>query len=213
VATTLFPADYFQRQDPSDDSYFYSSPRLVVHIDDHAITALGSVFIDLLPAGGTYLDLMSSWRSHYPPELKPVRMVGLGMNAQEMEANPQLDKHVVQNLNVNPILPYENDLFDAVTCTVSVQYLTKPVEVFSEVRRVLKPDGIFVVSFSNRCFPNKAVAIWLSTNDRQHLALVKQYFELSGKWDNLTAQQTDPQDGYPHNADPLYVVWGRKAKM
>lgn len=205
-----FPADYFQRQDPSDDGYFYSSPRLVVHIDEHAIAALSEAFKELLPAGGIYLDLMSSWRSHYPPELKPARVVGLGMNAQEMADNPQLNKYVVHNLNVNPALPYETDLFDAVTCTVSVQYLTNPVAVFSEVYRVLKPGGVFVVSFSNRCFPNKAVAIWLSTRDQQHIALVGQYFELSATWADLTAQQSDPSDGYPKNADPLYVVWAKK---
>jgi SAM-dependent methyltransferase len=210
VATNPFPADYFQRQDHSDDGYFYSSPRLVVHIDEHAIAALSETFKELLPAGGIYLDLMSSWRSHYPPELKPARVVGLGMNAQEMADNPQLDKYVVHNLNVNSTLPYEDNLFDAVTCTVSVQYLTNPVAVFNEVYRVLKPSGVFVVAFSNRCFPNKAVAIWLSTDDQQHIALVGKYFELSAKWDELTAQQSDPNDGYPQNADPLYVVWAKK---
>lgn len=205
-----FPAEFFARQDPSDDAFFYSAPRLVVHIDPNAIAALGGVYADLIPPQATILDLMSSWRSHYPPDLRPRRVIGLGMNAEEMANNPQLTKYTVQNLNAQPLLPYDHDQFDAVTCAVSVQYLTDPVAVFREVQRVLKPGGVFVVSFSNRCFPTKAVAIWLSTDDSEHLALVGRYFQLAGQWDDLTAQQTNPADGYPRGADPLYVVWARK---
>jgi hypothetical protein len=211
MAGNFFPSEFFQRQDPSDDSYFYSFPRKVVHIDENAIAALSSVFRELLPDGGIYLDLMSSWRSHIPPERKPARVVGLGMNAEEMADNPQLDKYIVHNLNENASLPYESGLFDAVMCNVSVQYLTQPTAVFREVNRILKPGGVFIVSFSNRCFPQKAVAIWLSTDDEQHIALVGRYFQDSANWVDLTAQQTDPADGYPINADPLYVVWARKA--
>jgi ubiquinone/menaquinone biosynthesis C-methylase UbiE len=108
-------------------------------------------------------------------------------------------------------LPYENNLFDAVTCAVSVQYLTNPIAVFQEVNRVLKSNGVFVVSFSNRCFPNKAVAVWMASSDEQHIALVGQYFQMSGNWADLTAQKTNPAEGYPMQADPLYVVWARKA--
>jgi SAM-dependent methyltransferase len=206
-----FPADFFERQDMSDDSFFYSTPRKVVHIDESAIGALKDVYLNLLPSDGIYLDLMSSWRSHYPPELKPAQVIGLGMNAEEMRENNQLSQYVVHNLNQNPNLPYESNLFDAVTCTVSVQYPTNPVAVFTEVNRVLKPSGVFIVSFSNRCFPNKAVAIWLSSSDEQHIALVGQYFQLSGKWSDLTAQKTNPAEGYPIEANPLYVVWAKKA--
>ncbi len=211
MTTNSFPADFFERQDMSDDSFFYSAPRKVVHIDEHAIGALTAVYQEILPTGGTYLDLMSSWRSHYPTELKPVRVAGLGMNEEELADNPQLDKYTVHNLNQNPNLPYESNLFDAVTCAVSVQYLTNPIAVFQEVDRVLKPNGVFVVSFSNRCFPNKAVAIWMSSSDEQHIALVGQYFQMSGNWVDLNAQKTNPDEGYPKQADPLYVVWARKA--
>ena len=211
MTTNSFPADFFERQDMTDDRFFYSTPRKVVHIDENAIGALTAVYQELLPAGGTYLDLMSSWRSHYPTELKAERVVGLGMNEDELADNPQLDKYVVHNLNQNPSLPYESNLFDAVTCAVSVQYLTNPIAVFQEVNRVLKPNGVFVVSFSNRCFPNKAVAIWMSSSAEQHIALVGQYFQLSGKWADLTAQKTNPAEGYPKQANPLYVVWARKA--
>lgn len=206
-----FPPEFFRKQDNSDDALFYSFPRMVVHIDDHAIAALSGAFSDLLPPGGVYLDLMSSYRSHYPPELEPAQVVGLGMNDREMAANSQLNEYIVYDLNHNPTLPYDADQFDAVTCTVSVQYLQRPIEVFREVKRVLKSGGIFIVSFSNRCFPTKAIAGWTTTNDEQHIALVGRYFSESGAWEELTAQATNPNEGYPRTADPLYVVWARKA--
>lgn len=202
-----FPTEYFDKQDPSDDALFYRMPRKVVHIDDTAIANLKVQLAEVLPQGGVYLDLMSSWRSHLPETVQPKRVIGLGMNAEEMADNPQLDQFVVQNLNQEPRLPFEDSTFDAAICTVSVQYLTNPTAVFAEVNRVLRPGAPFVVSFSNRCFPTKAVAVWLVTNDTQHMALVTRYFELSGGWQDITA-------GYaaPHGADPIYIVWAEKAE-
>jgi Methyltransferase domain len=203
-----FSPEYFMRSDETDDSIFYTFPRMVVHIDDHAIGAAKALYQQLLPPGGVYLDLMSSWRSHLPDELKPKRLIGLGMNAQEMAENPQLDKHVVHNLNLNPTLPFEDNVFDAVICTVSVQYMTRPVEIFTDVNRVLKPGGVFVLTFSNRCFPNKAVAVWLSTSDQQHIQLVTQYFEESGNWRGINSANYIANP--PQRGDPLYGVWGMK---
>ncbi len=200
-----FPADYFHRQDDSDDHLFYQSARKVVHIDEHAIEVLGELLTRSLPRRGVYLDLMSSWRSHLPEAIRPQHVLGLGMNEEEMADNPQLAEYVIQDLNHNPRLPFEDGHFDGVICTVSVQYLTQPIEVFAEVYRVLRPGGAFVVSFSNRCFPSKAVNIWLRMNDTQHLALVTRYFELSGAWAGLYAEH--------HIAplvDPLYAVSARK---
>jgi SAM-dependent methyltransferase len=208
MTLNAFPPEYFFRADETNDGIFYTVPRLVVHIDDHAILALRLVLKERLPPGGVYLDLMSSWRSHLPDDLKPERVVGLGMNAQEMAENPQLQKYVVHDLNLDPTIPFEDNVFDAVTCTVSVQYMIRPIEVFQEVNRVLKPGGVFILSFSNRCFPNKAVSVWLSTTDRQHVALVTQYFEASGNWRaiNSTSKLAAP----PQQGDPLYAVWGMK---
>ncbi|MCU0499964.1 MAG: class I SAM-dependent methyltransferase [Anaerolineae bacterium] len=200
-----FPAEYFERQDPTDDDLFYVYPRKVVHIDDHAIQALGELFGRLLPPNGVYLDLMSSWRSHLPETLQPQRVIGLGMNADEMRDNRQLHKSLVHNLNRDPQLPFEAACFDAAFCTVSVQYLTRPFEVFAEVYRVLKPGGVFVVSFSNRCFPTKAIAVWLATTDAQHLALVTRYFEGSAAWREIDSTQKTHR-----MSDPLYAVWAKR---
>jgi SAM-dependent methyltransferase len=164
------------------------------------------LYRELLPPGGAVLDLMSSWRSHFPTEMTFSRLAGLGMNAEEMRDNPQLIDFVVCNLNDDPVLPYKDQEFDAVVCCVSVQYLQKPFEVFAEVRRVLKPGGPFVVTFSNRCFPTKAVNLWHQTDDAGHVQVVSLYFEMSGGdaggWRDITSQDRSPRHG-----DPLYAVW------
>lgn len=201
------PAEWFQRRDETRDDEFYISPRKVVHIDEGAIAALKRTFAVLIPPGGVILDLMSSWRSHLPAEIQPARVVGLGMNDDEMRDNPALAKFVVHNLNEEPRLPFEDAVFDQAVCTVSVQYLTRPAQVFAEVQRVLKPGGRFIVSFSNRCFPTKAVSVWLALNDAQHLTLVAQYFNEAGGWTDITGLQA-PTAG---RGDPLFVVHARKA--
>jgi SAM-dependent methyltransferase len=203
--TSQLPADYFRRYDDAADEEFYTAPRRVVHIDDGAIRTLTALLAKVLPAGGVYLDLMSSWRSHLPDELKPTRVVGLGMNAAEMADNPQLDAYLIHNLNVRPTLPFTTAEFDAAICTVSVQYMTQPVEIFREVNRVLKPGGVFVVSFSNRCFPTKAIAAWTASTDEQHTELVEYYFDVAGNW---TTPQTAAHT--PRRRDPLYAVWAHK---
>lgn len=200
---TPYPPEYFAREDDGDDRQFYSMPRKVVHIDEPAIDMLRErVLRPLLPAGGRILDLMSSWRSHLPGHTTLGRVTGLGLNAEEMANNPQLDDYVVHDLNAAPNLPFTDRSFDAALCTVSVQYLTRPIEVFREVRRVLTPGAPFIVSFSNRCFPSKAVWVWLFTDDAKHQALVTDYLERAGFGDIRT------EDHVPRWGDPLYAVIG-----
>lgn len=209
AAESPFSPEQFQRLDESADEAFYDVPRLVTHIDDGAIAAAGRLYAELLPPGDDVLDLMSSWVSHLPDAFPVRRLVGLGMNGEELAANPRLAGYVVHNLNREPALPFADGEFGGCICTVSVQYLTRPVEVFAEVRRVLRPGAPFIVTFSNRCFPTKAVAIWRSLGDRDHARLVGSYFELSGGWTGLEARDCSPQgNGY---ADPLYAVLARKA--
>ena len=204
------PAEYFRRQDESSDFHFYNAPRLVAHIDDAAIAALGDFLRRRVPSDADVLDLMSAYLTHLPPDVRTKcrRVAGLGMNDAEMAANSQLTEHVVQSLNDNPTLPYPDESFDVALCTVSVQYLLHPAEVFAEVRRVLRPGGQFIVSFSNRCFPTKATRLWLQTDDASHVALVRLYFEQSGDWQPVEAFNLSPR---PNRSDPLYVVAGTKS--
>ena len=208
MAESFFKPDYFRREDESDDADFYAFPRLVVHIDDGAIAAVTDLYRELLPAGGVILDLMSSWRSHLPEDVQFDRVVGLGMNAEEMRQNPQLDDFVVQDLNADPRLPFPDESFDGCCITVSIQYLTRSVEVFREINRVLRPEAPLVITFSNRCFPTKAVWLWRAASDAQHAQVVAAYFHESGNWGDVYAQDRSPRG--PGFADPLYAVWSRK---
>jgi SAM-dependent methyltransferase len=177
----------------------------VVHIDDGAIAALGHLYAEVLPAGGRLLDLMSSWRSHLPGPPGTHAVIGLGLNGEEMADNPQLTSAVVHDLNANPRLPFGDQEFDGALCAVSIQYVIHPLQLFREVHRVLRPGGPFVVSFSNRCFPTKAVAVWLRTTDAQHLTLVRACFESAGGW-----RDVKEEDRSPGGSDPLYAVWARR---
>lgn len=199
----LSPVAY-RRDDESADDRFYVMPRKVVHIDDGAIAALGTVYADVLPAGGRLLDLMSSWRSHLPAGFRAGQVVGLGLNAEEMADNPQLAAHVVHDVNREPRLPFGDAEFDGAMCAVSIQYVIHPVRFLREILRVLRPGAPFVVSFSNRCFPTKAVAVWLDTTDEQHVRLVRSYFEAAGGFSDVKDADQSPGRG-----DPLYAVWAR----
>ena len=208
--TKQLPADYFGRVDDTDDELFYSTPRLVVHIDDGAIAKVGEIYALLLPQGGAILDLMSSWRSHLPAHLRPARVVGLGMNRAEMEDNPALTEIVIHNLNRALRLPFADAEFDGAVVTVSVQYMTSPIGTFAEVARVLKPSAPFIVTFSNRMFPTKAVAIWQNLDDYDHVKLVARYFMESGGFENIefidkSAPTTPP-------SDPLWAVVGYRTR-
>jgi SAM-dependent methyltransferase len=198
----------FRRFDEDDDSAFYSFPRRVVHIDDDAIAALTRLYAALVPTGGRVLDLMGSWRSHLPASFGGTA-IGLGLNAVEMAENPQLTAAVVHDLNREPGLPFADATFDVVVCAVSVQYLTRPLEVYREVCRVLRTGAPFVVSFSNRCFPDKAVALWRVTDDQQHVEVVTDYFADSAEpgraWGAVETVEHTPSLG-----DPLYAVWARR---
>ncbi|RYF00444.1 MAG: methyltransferase domain-containing protein [Oxalobacteraceae bacterium] len=198
----------FQRHDETDDARFYEQPRLVVHIDDRAIAATTQLFKEYLPADGRILDLMSSWRSHLPTDVTYEEVVGLGMNAVELERNPQLTSYIVQNLNQQPQLPFDDASFDGSMVTVSVQYLTDPTAVYQEVARVLKPDAPFITVFSNRMFPTKAVMIWQSLDDKGHQQLVRSYYEQSALFDQIEVLDRSPR-GW---SDPLYAVVGRRKR-
>ena len=204
MADAVFPPGFFDRADPGADADFYAYPRLVTHIDDAAIAAVGDLYAEL-QLDGDVLDLMSSWVSHF--RTAPRRLVGLGLNPTELAANTALAERVVQDLNADPALPFPDAAFDDATCCVSVDYLTDPVAVFREVARVLRPGGRFVVTFSNRCFPTKAVRGWLLTDDAGHVQIVSAFFALSGGFGPVTAQRRTA----PGRGDPLHAVWAAKA--
>jgi SAM-dependent methyltransferase/FKBP-type peptidyl-prolyl cis-trans isomerase 2 len=216
--TDYFSPGAFTRDDENPDTLFYGKPRYVQHIDTTAIEMVKSTYGRFLKDDMQVLDLMSSWQSHLPENLNLGRTVGLGLNERELKKNSQLTESVVQDLNLNPRLPFESDSFDVVTCTVSVEYLIDPLAVFKEVSRVLRKDGYFIVTFSNRWFPTKAIKIWTELHEFERMGMVLEYFIRSGGFKNL---QTYSFRGLPrpHDdkyfpdlmySDPVYAVWGQK---
>ena len=198
-----FPQGAFAREDESDDAQFYAPARLVTHIDDAAIAVLSAHYAAVIAPGSVVLDLMSSWVSHLPEDLPLAEVIGHGMNPAELAANPRLTTSFVQDLNRSPALPLESASFDAALCCVSVQYLQRPAEVFAELRRVLRPGAPFIVSYSNRCFPTKAVAIWRGLDTRGHASLIQRYMTLAG-YTAIAAEVL--ANGM--NGDPLVAVTG-----
>jgi SAM-dependent methyltransferase len=200
-----FPAEAFRRQDEAPDEEFYRTPRLVTHIDDRAIAAVTQLYRECFPPDGTILDLMSSWVSHLPPEVQYSRVVGLGMNETELQNNPRLDEYVIQNLNENPKLPFGDAEFDGCGICVSVDYLTRPIGVLRDLGRVLKPGTSVIITFSNRCFPDKAVAVWHQLDAAGHMQLVEHYLREAGNFENVRALDRSPRRMF---SDPLYAVVG-----
>jgi len=199
------PPRAFAKADPSPDADFYAEPRFVTHIDDGAIAAVTRLYRELFPPGGVVLDLMSSWVSHLPHGVEYTEVIGHGMNAEELAANPRLSRWFVQDLNRDPALPLADASVDAAAICVSIQYLQRPVEVLREVTRVLRPGGVVAVTFSNRCFPTKAVAAWRAGDDEDHLLLVDAYLRAVPALGPPTTRSHRPRGG-----DPLYAVWARR---
>lgn len=191
----------FDRFDESPDPEFYRFPRLVTHIDEGAIAAVGELY-DELGVGGDVLDLMSSWVSHLrrPPE----RLTVLGLNAEELAANPMATERVVHDLNADPRLPFGDASYDAVLCCVSIDYLVDPVAVLAECARVLRPGAPVVITFSNRCFPTKAVRAWLATDDAGRCDLVVDPLRRAGGFGPATVERRTPGGRYA--GDPLFAV-------
>lgn len=205
MADPIKPA-FFRRIDESEDEEFYRWPRRVVHIDDPAIAAVGEIYARRIAPGSAILDLMSSWRSHLPAQLQPSRVAGLGLNEEEMRDNPALTEVIVHNVNREPRLPFADRSFDAVVMTVSIQYLTRPLEVFADVGRVLRSEGPLIVTFSNRMFPTKAVALWQGANNEQRVAIVRSYFAQSGAFEKIETIDQSGHDDEP--SDPVWAVLG-----
>jgi hypothetical protein len=206
-----FTAAHMARSDETEDASFYDTPRFVHHIDDRAQESLAKHYHHVFTEGADVLDLCTSWVSHFPSEEigpKLGTVVGLGMSEAEMKENKRLSRFVVQDLNKTPELPFEDASFDFVVNAVSIDYLVRPLEVCTEIKRVLRPGGTAVMSFSNRCFPSKVVKVWLSVDESTRLAIVGTYLNCAGfDPDTIAAYDiTDREDGN----DPMYVVCATK---
>ena len=211
-----FPQDAFSRSDESDDRLFYQRDRMVAHLDEAALATvaslIGSLVVEQRPV---VLDLMASWDSHLPPQLQPEKVVGLGLNRNELTHNPLLDQIVLHDLNADPRLPFAEETFDVVLNTVSVDYMTRPLAVFREVGRILKPGGLFLVIFSNRMFPQKATRLWREAGEKERLILVEEFFTHTPLFEaprvfmakGRPRPTTDKYADLGIPSDPIYAVY------
>lgn len=207
----------FERMDNREDGPFYAAPRFVQHLDRTAITQVSDIYARFLQPGMQILDLMSSRFSHIPDAVSKLDVTGLGMNAEELDQNPQLTARVVHDLNRTPALPFADQQFDAVICTASAEYLTQPVAVFRELGRVLKPGAPVIVTFSERWFPTKVISLWAELHPFERLAMVQEYFRAAGEFSGLETETVrglplPDNDEYALQqafSDPVYAVWAR----
>lgn len=206
------------RKENSLDSEFYAVPRMVVHLDDTALKNVSDLYGRFLKDDMVVLDLMSSMRSHIPEQLKLKAVTGLGMNQEELHANPQLSDFLVHDLNADPVLPCPDNKFDACICTVSVEYLTDPVAVFKQVAKTLKTGAPFILTFSHRWFPPKVIKIWEEMHPFERIGYVLECMHRSEAFENLESWSIQgmprPEDdsycNQDPNSDPVFAVWGYK---
>lgn len=215
----LYGPEAFSRADETGDKVFYSVDRFVEHLDSLALATveelIGQLIVEQNPV---ILDLMAGWDSHIPPRIKPAKVVGLGLNFEELSRNPLLTGRMIHDLNENPRLPLQDSSFDVVLNTVSVDYMTRPLEIFREVGRVLRPGGLFLVIFSNRMFPQKVIRFWQRASEEERIMYVEDLFNYSGCFDppDIFISKGKPrpsQDKYAHlgiPSDPIYAVYAEK---
>jgi SAM-dependent methyltransferase len=215
----LNSGDGFSRNDESDDRHFYSRDRFVEHLDAVALATverlIRTLVVEKRPA---ILDLMAGWDSHIPKSIDADEVVGLGLNENELSRNRALTEIVLHDLNMDPVLPFEDNRFDVVLNTASVDYMIKPFQVFREVARILKPGGLFLVIFSNRMFPEKVVKVWRESSEPERILLVEDYFGAGERFEKpvvfTSKGKPRPKDdkyadsGLP--SDPIYAVYAEK---
>lgn len=212
--TDYLGAEPFKRRDEAGDADFYAKPPMSSLLDEQAETNVQKLYGEVLDNDMDILDLMAGHVSHLPADISPKSVTGLGLSQVEMDANPALSRTVVHNINEDPALPFEDNTFDAVVCTASVGYLIKPFEVFEDVARVLKPGGVFILTFSNRWFEEKVIRVWTELQEFERMGLVSQYLIRSEMYENIT---TSSERGWPApdgaeaaESDPVYAVWATK---
>jgi SAM-dependent methyltransferase len=216
--TDFFAGHPFHRLDAAPDPLFYAGPRLVQHLDDAALDLIRQLYGRFVRNGMRVLDLMGSWDSHLPSDVRLEQAAAVGLNALELRKNAVLTDRRVHDLNREAALDFADGRFDVVICTASVEYLIHPDAVFAEVGRVLKPGGYFVLTFSNRWFETKAVRIWKELHEFERMGLVLEFFRRSGRFHDLqtysvrglTRPSHDKYAGRLPDADPVYAVWGQR---
>ncbi|MCX8033714.1 MAG: methyltransferase domain-containing protein [Thermodesulfovibrio sp.] len=210
--------DSFKREDEGEDTNFYKEPRITTHIDSKAHENLLDLYTKILPKKGKVLDLMSSYQSHIPKN-EYLKVIGLGLNEEEMRQNIRLSDFFVHDLNKETKLPFGDEEFEVIVCDLSIEYVVNPIELINEVKRILKKGGIFTVSFSNRYFPTKVIKLWIDLHEFERMGYVLELLLRTEGFINFKTfsirgfmrPYEDKYFGCSFLSDPIYLVYAQKA--
>jgi len=199
-----------RKEDNSDDSLFYAMPRFVHHLDINFRSRLTNLYKKRISEKSILLDLMSSWVSHLPDKVKYKRVIGHGLNRVELEKNIRLDSFWVQDLNVNHKFPLDDSSIDVCLMAAAWQYLQYPEEIAAEIKRVVSPGGLLIVSFSNRAFWIKTPSVWKESSDSGRIEYIRNVLTSEG-WSNIEVfiAKEEPKSILPLlgiGTDPFFSV-------
>ena len=204
------------KSDISDDEIFYQQPRFVHHLSDSFRTRLTSLYSEYLLNHHIILDLMSSWVSHLPTNIRYKKVIGHGMNQAELSSNERLDSFFVQNLNKKQNMPIEDSSIDVGLIVAGWQYLQYPEKVSLELSRIIKSDSLLIISFTNRAFWTKAPNIWTYSSEEKRIEYVTSVLTANG-WRIEKVLNEKTQDKklfgfYSSESDPFFSVIARNNK-
>ena len=204
------------KSDISDDEIFYQQPRFVHHLSDSFRNRLTSLYSEYLLNHHIILDLMSSWVSHLPSQIRYKKVIGHGMNEAELSSNERLDRFFVQNLNKKQNMPIEDSSVDVGLIVAGWQYLQYPEKVSLELSRVIKSDSLLIISFTNRAFWTKAPNIWTYSSEEKRIEYVTSVLTSNGwRIEKILNEKTQDKKlfgFYSSESDPFFSVIARNNK-
>ena len=205
-----------EKIDTSDDQIFYQQPRYVHHLSEPFRSRLTSLYSEYLLKHHVILDLMSSWVSHLPTNIRYKKVIGHGLNEAELITNKRLDRFWIQNLNKTQNMPIEDSCIDVGLIVAGWQYLQYPEKVSLELSRIIKPDSFLIISFTNRAFWTKSPNIWTYSSEENRMEYVNSVLTSSG-WtiEKLLNEKTYEKKLfglYSVESDPFFSVIARNNK-
>ena len=205
-----------EKIDISDDHIFYQHPRYVHHLSYSFRTRLTKLYAEYLLNHYVILDLMSSWVSHLPSNIRYKKVIGHGMNESELRSNKRLDSFWVQNFNIKQNMPIEDSSIDVGLIVAGWQYLQYPEKVSLELSRIIKSDSLLIISFTNRAFWTKAPNIWTYSSEEKRMEYVNNVLNANGwKIEKIYNEKTHDKKlfgFYSSESDPFFSVIARNNK-
>ena len=205
-----------EKIDTSDDQNFYQQARYVHHLSTSFRVRLTKLYEEYLFNHQVILDLMSSWVSHLPANIKYKKVIAHGMNESELRANKRIDSFWLQNLNKTQNMPLEDSTVDIGLVVAGWQYLQYPEKVSLELSRILKTDSLLLVSFTNRAFWTKSPNIWTNSSELKRIDYVQSILSTNGwrieKIYNEKTYENKIFGIYNTESDPFFSVIARNNK-